>query len=390
MTDSFAIQPLSRFVDSSGIIRRPKEVAWFSYDDDHIFHLDQRALRYYYPPRLGADLSRGYDTFQQLDDKADDHLDSLLSTIMDLEKRTATKSTADFVTWRGMMTKIMAAPFDNMNGFEMNATKFQVACKSTWSGRLRRSGTNYCSFIEENHEHKLELRKQQHAQPSRPGAPSQDLMSFWGYKFETLSVLPDQWDATPREFIENREDVVVNNYAQYCSVVKTGVGKAKMLIGGEVDAIWDCKPDNRDDPINWVELKTSAEISNDRDMLKYERKLLKFWIQSFLLGVPKIIVGFRSQHGVLQRLEELETKNIPGMVKRQGKGTWDGNLCIKFTATFLEWLKQTINSGGIWRIRRRERSAVIEVFKVEESGYGDILLPAFVEWRNGEDANKTC
>ena len=91
-----------------------------------------------------------------------------------------------------------------------------------------------------------------------------------------------------------------------------------------------------DDPINWVELKTSAEISNDKDMLKYERKLLKFWVQSFLLGVPKIIVGFRSQHGVLQRLEELETKNIPGMVKRQGKGTWDGNLCIKFTAAFLE------------------------------------------------------
>lgn len=126
MTDSFAIQPLSRFVDSSGVIRRPKEIACFSYDDDHVFHLDQRALRYYYPPRLGADLSRGYDTFQQLDDKADDHLDSLLSTIMDLEKRTATKSTADFVTWRGMMTKIMAAPFDNMNGFEMNATRFQV------------------------------------------------------------------------------------------------------------------------------------------------------------------------------------------------------------------------------------------------------------------------
>ena len=169
-------------------------------------------------------------------------------------------------------------------------------------------------------------------------------------------MLPDQWDATPRELIENREDVVVNNYTQYCSVVKTGVGKAKMLIGGEVDAstlyqflsrspsrmvayscpVWDCKPDNRDDPINWVELKTSAEISNDKDMLKYERKLLKFWIQSFLLGVPKIIVGFRSQHGILQRLEELETKNIPGMVKRQGKGTWDGNLCIKFTATFLE------------------------------------------------------
>ncbi len=70
-------------------------------------------------------------------------------------------------------------------------------------------------------------------------------------------------------------------------------------------------------------------------MLKYERKLLKFWIQSFLLGVPKIVVGFRSKEGILQRIEELETKSIPGTVKRRGKGTWDGNVCINFTASFL-------------------------------------------------------
>jgi len=71
-------------------------------------------------------------------------------------------------------------------------------------------------------------------------------------------------------------------------------------------------------------------------MFKYERKLLKFWIQSFLLGVPKIIVGFRSKTGVLERLEELETSKLPGIVKRNGKGTWDGNLCINFTAAFLD------------------------------------------------------
>lgn len=49
-------------------------------------------------------------------------------------------------------------------------------------------------------------------------------------------MLPDSWDSTPREYIENREEMVVNNYAQYISVVKTGIGKAKMIIGGEVDA----------------------------------------------------------------------------------------------------------------------------------------------------------
>ncbi|KAA6407259.1 MAG: hypothetical protein FRX48_09061 [Lasallia pustulata] len=235
-------------------------------------------------------------------------------------------------------------------------------------------------YIEENHDSKLEQRQAQRRQPWQAGVP-QDLMTYWGYKFETLSLLPDQWDPTTREFIETREDLVVNNYAQYCSVVRTGIGKAKLIMGGEVDAVWDCKPDNKEDPIHWVELKTSAEIENERDMLKYERKLLKFWIQSFLLGVPRIIVGFRSKNGILQRLEELETKNIPSTVKRRGNGTWDGNLCINFTASFLDWLKRTITSDGVWRIRRREKMPEIEVFKQEETGYGEILSPVFVEWR---------
>ena len=34
--------------------------------------------------------------------------------------------------------------------------------------------------------------------------------------------------------------MVVNNNAQYCSVVKTGIGKSRLIIGGEVDACAPC------------------------------------------------------------------------------------------------------------------------------------------------------
>lgn len=57
-----------------------------------------------------------------------------------------------------------------------------------------------------------------------------------GYKFETLSTLPAPWGETDREYIENRDREVVNNNAQYCSVVRTGLGKNIICIGGEVDA----------------------------------------------------------------------------------------------------------------------------------------------------------
>jgi len=55
-------------------------------------------------------------------------------------------------------------------------------------------------------------------------------------------VLQQPWDSTPRAEIEGRQNEVVNNAAQYCSVVKTGIGNTRMVLGGEVDAgMFSCK-----------------------------------------------------------------------------------------------------------------------------------------------------
>ncbi|KAE8446141.1 Protein rai1 [Mollisiaceae sp. DMI_Dod_QoI] len=363
MSSTFEIQPIGRFVGQSAAIKRPKEIACFSYDEQHQFCLDDSSIKWYYPPTLGADLCKGFDTFRKLDDTADEHLDSLLKTIIAHEQKEGKRTEADIITWRGMMTKIMAALFSDRDGFEMNATLFQDTI-----------------FIEENHAYKLQSHARQSQQVSQPGRPSQDMMSFWGYKFETLCLLPKPWDETPREYIENRENEVVSNHAQYCSIVRTGIGNSVLVIGGEVDAIWDSKPSDGG-PINWVELKTTADIRNDRDMVTLERKLMKFWIQSFLLGVPKIMVGFRTPDGVLKRVEEMDTASIPGTVKRRGKGTWDGNMCINFAAALLDFIKATVTGDGVWRIRRKERSSTIDIFRAEETGHGDILSDDFINWR---------
>lgn len=59
---------------------------------------------------------------------------------------------------------------------------------------------------------------------------------FLGYKFETLSTLPAPWAEMSRDSIENRDQEAVSNKAQYCSVVRTGIGKTILCLGGEVDA----------------------------------------------------------------------------------------------------------------------------------------------------------
>jgi RAT1-interacting protein len=213
----------------------------------------------------------------------------------------------------------MVAPFSKLDDWEMNATLFQ--------------GT---IFLEENHTKKISSRQQQFSSAGRPGALPQGLMSFWGYKFESVSLMPTPWPETSREYIESREDELVSNYAQYCSIVRTGLGKVKMILGGEVDAVMAFKPEDKSKPIDWVELKTTATVTSEKEQIKYERKLLKFWAQSFLLGVPRIVVGYRTQQGILERVEELDVQTIPDKVKLRGKALWDGQTCINFAASFLE------------------------------------------------------
>lgn len=108
---SFPVLPAQRWAGACAPMKRPKEIACFSYDDKHEFRLDDSSLRYYYPPRLGADLCKGFESFEKMDDARDEHLDSLLRTIADLERERGEKVQADVITWRGMMTKLMASPF---------------------------------------------------------------------------------------------------------------------------------------------------------------------------------------------------------------------------------------------------------------------------------------
>jgi len=96
---------------------KTQEIAFFSYDTEHrLKPFDNESLKYYYPPffnvpghqdnRFPVDLSKGYNSFRQRDDSGDEHLDGLLDTLVEAEKRNGKKTEVDIVTWRGMMTRV--------------------------------------------------------------------------------------------------------------------------------------------------------------------------------------------------------------------------------------------------------------------------------------------
>ncbi|KAH8725955.1 RAI1 like PD-XK nuclease-domain-containing protein [Phaeosphaeriaceae sp. PMI808] len=255
----------------------------------------------------------------------------------------------------------MTAPFDNFAEFGMFATLHD--------------GTIY---IEEDFPSRAAERAAEGNQPppryQHPDQQSHEMMTYWGYKFETLSLIPTPPATTSPQDIEKHQRSPVSNHAQHCSIVRTSIGPHTLVLAGEVDGLLAPKPTNPDEPPQWVELKTSEELpppahQQHRDILRFERKLLKFWAQSFLLGVPKILVGFRSKAGILRSTQKFNTHELPGMVRR-GTNCWDGNVCINFASEFLTWLKGVVKEEGVWSVVLRKKSGVVEVKRMKDGTGG--------------------
>jgi RAT1-interacting protein len=271
----------------------------------------------------------------------------------------------------------MTAPFDNFAEFNMFATLH--------------NGTIY---IEEDFPSRAAERAAEADRPpprhQHPDQQSREMMTYWGYKFETLSLIPTPPSSTSPAEIRKHQESITSNHAQHCSIVQTSFGPHSLILGGEVDGLLAPKPTDPEVPVQWVELKTSEELpppqrQQHRDILKFERKLLKFWAQSFLLGVPKIVVGFRSKSGVLRGLQTFNTHELPGMVRR-GTGCWDGNTCINFAAAFLAWLKETVTEEAVYSIVLKKKTGVVRVTKVKE-GTGGIVSEEFLVWSKSKTSD---
>lgn len=344
-------------------LRQPKEECCFSIDINGVTHADERCLAYYYLPDVqlsyDLDLKGGFKKFQCKDESKDQHLDPLLTAIMIKEKSKSKKSKADVISFRGVMTKLLCLPYEKGEDIDLNLELFD--------GQI---------FMEEDHEQK-EAKK-------RPMNENQEQMCFYGWKFEALATLDKPWAETEREEIMNRHKKKVNNIEQYCSVVRSGVGKVKTLIGGEVDCVYDFKPSDGSDPLkHYVELKTSAMIEHEGQAKTFERKLFKTWAQSFLIGLPTVIYGFRDQNGFVKSVEEYKVDALPNLIKQgvSEKGRiWNGNDAIAWYGAVLEWIKSTIvEENCTYRLEYKAGEQKLDIKKIERKPF---ILEDFKEWRN--------
>ncbi|KAJ7592915.1 RAI1 like PD-XK nuclease-domain-containing protein [Mycena floridula] len=318
--------------------QQPSPIISFSYTPSRVLEFTDSALKYYVEPPIGAKLGYGYDRWIRRPEEKG-RLDGLVKALSEAQRRGTSKvnlSDIGVVSWRGVMTRILTAPYEDRDGWELNVMFI--------------NGTMY--FEEHLSEEKL--------QDKNNVEPRHRLQMYYGYSFESYCT-----STTPTRPSPDRQskdppgwggDVDTN--VQWCSVVRTKLGDIRMVIGGEVDCVQkDSK--GRD---SLVELKTSLVIRNAYNETKFEKKLLKFYFQSFLLGVPDILVGFRTPGGDVKTLQMFKTIGIPRLVR--GKpDSWDPSVCLDWGHRFMVFLKGVIcdretPDDTVWRVKFVPKSGV--------------------------------
>lgn len=240
------------------------------------------------------------------------------------------------------MTKILCTPYERKEAWKMALSLYK--------------GTIYVSEVET-----LEARQRKLSQSER-----QDEMCYWGYKFEDYVTSPKEPTAN-KSFTQP-----INNKEAFCSVVRCRLDKHSMVFGAETDCTVKNNSKNTNPSSNYIELKTSRIIENERMQWSFERfKLLKWWAQSFLAGIPRVVCGFRDDDGIVKKLKTYNTLEIPSSIA-QSKNMWVGSVCLNFCNQMLAWVKSVVKEEELVYIlhwREPFTHVEIELSKLQDDAF---------------------
>ena len=141
----------------------------------------------------------------------------------------------------------------------------------------------------------------------------------------------------------------------------------------EVNVFYSAEMDGLDSEGKHVEVKTQF-----KDLFVgrfFDKKAMKWWIQSKLVGIDDIVVGFRTDQGIVNRCKKVNLEGLRQKCKR-----WKGDVCLR-TAQHLfnqirHFYNQQVKSGEMLVIERKPDSLSIQYQVVPEGTY-NILTEEF-------------
>lgn len=180
----------------------------------------------------------------------------------------------------------------------------------------------------------------------------QRAFTYGGHKFEVLCMVPTRQvkneardDGLPGFIsaadisMSERQKTPVHLLEEYDILFEASLGPHRLLVGAEVDGI--DKAPSRDLPHSYIELKTiNSRAIESRSFTT--TKSLKWWLQSYLAGIPTILVGCRNDAMSIEALERWSVAEIPQKVAAKDVTKWRPELVLAWGEWLLTWIKNVV------------------------------------------------
>lgn len=339
---------VTAWVSSSGVnnskthVSAPFEVTSYSRDGSRNVTFGSREqLSTFSQPKLNVNLGDKYELFIRKaneDVGVEPVVNALLEKTFDLDGQ------ADIVTYRNNLNKIGTTPYENRDEWELDCA---LVGKTVF----------------------LDIRKIREDSSD----PKQQLFMYYGYRFESICT--------------GLSDEPVNANSEFCSISRLRIANHRILLAAEIDC-GSGQPDKSGNPLNgYIELKTMRAIESDRALSNmYRHRFLKFWLQSYLAGVPNIMLGIRSDSGELLHVKNLKTHELPREARNhfdqtRSRNRWDPFVCINFLDCVLASIREACHDHPGSTIRVRLDPATKHVTAVLVEGPDTGLSPRIMRVR---------
>ncbi|XP_076279190.1 decapping and exoribonuclease protein-like isoform X2 [Lasioglossum baleicum] len=326
---------------------KPQIVGSYSIQGDRSYCSDLSQLKYYKEPEnVYFNLDDNPPANVQIENEKLDFLLRWMSDNFDQIKvqhsDNATKRwlEPEIVCYRGLLTTLFSTPYDT-EGWIVCASKFR--------------GTIYlCGF--DSDAKKLRISRE---------TSYQKKCCSWGHKFEEYMLADSPFE---------NPDLSIPPNGELCCMFKSMFGGTTFLYGAEIDGIRSSHriTDTRiGKDVELIELKTiSMRAITRHGHIKYNRAntILKWWLQSYLVGIPRIVCGCRNDNGIVTEIREYKLARLADDFKH----CWNFEACSSFLTGFLKRIKATVvrnYNECIYKFTYHPERKTIEVDELKPSPY---------------------
>ncbi|CAF1350473.1 unnamed protein product [Rotaria sp. Silwood1] len=205
----------------------------------------------------------------------------------------------DFLSWRGALRSIMFTLHEKRSDWLLAVIKYKNAYF-------------LCEYVTD-----IQLKEEQNMTSEARS------FRYYGLKFEECVTKNDTTTET------------LNSLKKFIGVFQSTIGSYRLLYGAEID----CATKKSSSTTKHIELKVCAGKSLYDLPFDYNHKYARWWIQSFLAGIQTMIIGFRDDNGIVNKVSPLNISQIEKATR-----TWSRQAFFNFFTCFANFLKDNVTN----------------------------------------------